>query len=99
GGVAYHRGPGGGAAVDLRSDPGRPGEPHRCGTERESADHREPGRPTRGQTGPRRGELHGLAAGGGAAMNDRPKVLVVDDEMGPRESLRMIDRKSTRLNS
>ncbi|HKW90948.1 MAG TPA: response regulator, partial [Methylomirabilota bacterium] len=23
-------------------------------------------------------------------MNDRPKVLVVDDEMGPRESLRMI---------
>src|SRR4029077_7039864 len=90
GGLPQRGGPARGAAGHLRSDPGGPGESHRRGTERQPAYPREPGWAARGQTSPGRGQLHRLAPGIGAAMSDRPRVLVVDDEMGPRESLRMI---------
>ena len=60
------------------------------GPVRQPADHRGPGRATRRQTRTGRGELHGDPGGRDPVMSERPRVLVVDDELGPRESLRMI---------
>src|SRR6185503_11073432 len=90
--VAHRRCPGGRAAPDLRSHPGGPGKSHRRGTLRESAHHRGAGWAAGGQAGARRGGLHRDVAGRPRepGMTDRARILVVDDEMGPRESLRMI---------
>src|SRR5213078_4198313 len=83
------------AAPPLRPGADGPGEPDRRGARREPAARRSPrGRPPR-PPGPQRACIRGVAAGGrrmstAAPPTTLPRVLVVDDELGPRESLRML---------
>src|SRR5207245_6817256 len=107
------------AAAPVRPRPDGPGEPDRRGARREPAARRGPrGRPPC-PPGPQRARVRSIPAGRRrmstvAPATTFPRVLVVDDELGPRESLRMLlkpayhiqtaengraDRKSTRLNS
>src|SRR5262245_22288894 len=57
---------------------------------RQPAHRRGARRTARRQTRTGRGELHRDPDRRDPVMIDRPRVLVVDDELGPRESLRMI---------
>src|SRR5262249_5050202 len=92
--LPHGRGPCGGAPKHLRPDPGRPGERARCRSMRQPAHRRGARRTARRQTRTGRGELHRDADRRDPVMMDRPRVLVVDDELGPRESLRMILKPS-----
>src|SRR3989454_85936 len=83
------------AAAPVRPRPDGPGEPDRRGARREPAARRGPrGRPPC-PPGPQRARVRGIPAGRRrmstvAPATTFPRVLVVDDELGPRESLRML---------
>src|SRR5207247_2415702 len=82
-----------GAALRPRADGA--GEPHRRRARREPAPGRGARRPARGAADAARAVLRRLAAAGdrmrvSAAPAGAARILVVDDELGPRESLRML---------
>src|SRR5439155_791 len=83
------------AAAPVRPRPDGPGEPDRRGARREPAARRGPrGRPPC-PPGPQRARVRSIPAGRRrmstvAPATTFPRVLVVDDELGPRESLRML---------
>src|SRR2546430_4285121 len=83
------------ARTSLRSRADGAGEPDRRRPRGQPAADRGPGRPAPVPPGPSRARLSHLADAGRvlsivAPPRTRPRILVVDDEMGPRESLRMI---------
>src|SRR5581483_6901494 len=88
------RGAAGEAGPPVRPRPDGAGEPHRRGAGRQPAPHRGGGRPAERAAGTPGAGVPGDAASGpmtlAAPPASRPRILVVDDELGPRESLRIL---------
>src|SRR5262245_50683173 len=95
--LAHRGGAGREAAPRVRSCADGPGEPHRRGAGRQSAPRGSRRRTAGGPSGPPRAALPGHAparAFMSTTANALGRVLVVDDELGPRESLRMLLKPS-----
>ena len=89
------------AAVRPRAD--GPGEPDRRGPRRQPATHRGAGRPAADAPDTARARLPRDAAHPvvttAAPPLDAARILVVDDELGPRESLRMLLKPSYQIQT
>src|SRR5207249_1672934 len=95
--LAHRGGAGREAAPRVRPGADGPGEPDRRGTGREPASRGSRGRAARGPSGAPRAPLPGHAPARepmSTTTTALGRVLVVDDELGPRESLRMLLKPS-----